>query len=145
MSITGVVSEALPDWGVIYLSEVDAGRGDCNARNIFGHTVHRHWPGIGCSSMQFTIRRRFRHLARNVTWKGRCGALHLFNRNTGSGKNFNLYIIGVHNSHGEEQIDTLSDISHLLRHRPWGCKVLLVGDWNVDQLPTLANDPYRDH
>ena len=47
--------------------------------------MHRYWPGEGSVAMQFIMRRRFRHLFRNVTWKGPCGALHLFKRDSVSG------------------------------------------------------------
>ena len=56
----------------------------------------------------------------------------------------NLFVVGIHNSHGEAQIDCLADLAYLLKKRPWGSRVLLVGDWNVDQLPTCANDPFSD-
>ena len=54
-----------------------------------------------------------------------------------------LYILGLHAHHGDLQIDTFSDVGYLLKHRPWGSKVLVAGDWNVDQLPALDGDPYN--
>ena len=62
-----------------------------------------------------------------------------------AGNHTNVFIIGVHGPHGELRVDTFADIAFLLRQRPWGSKVLVAGDWNVDQLPTLAIDPYADH
>ena len=140
------MADVLPNWGVIYLSEADALRQDHHPTSSFGHTVYRNWPGEGSVAMQFIVRRRVRHLARNVSWKGRCGALHLFRRdtNTLTNNHINIYIIGVHCPHGDEQVDTLADLAHLLRRRPGGSKVLVVGDWNIDQLPVLSYDPYRD-
>ena len=32
----------------------------------------------------------------------------------------------------------------LVKQRPYRSKVLAVGDWNIDQLPTLDNDPFAD-
>ena len=117
-SIVGAVGDVLPNWGVIFLSEVDALQNRCMQTSPFGHTVYRHWPGEGSVAMQFIARRRVRHLARNVTWKGRCGALHLFQRDSQTGSGINVFIIGVHNSFGDGQIDTLADIACLLRRRP---------------------------
>ena len=94
--------------------------------------------------MKFLIRRRFQHMVRSVVWKGRCGALHLFQRGTIGGQHFNVFVVGVHLSHGDLQIDALSDAAHLLRMRPWGSKILVVGDFNVDQLPISASDPFPD-
>ena len=70
--------------------------------------------------------------------------MHFFQRDPVAGNHTNVYIIGVHAPHGDLQIDTFSDIACLLRERPWGSKVLVAGDWNVDQLPSLSNDPWSD-
>ena len=110
----------------------------------------RHWPGDGSFAMQFIIRHKFRHTVKSVTWRGRCGALHLFQHDATYGKHLSIYVIGVHNAHGDLQIDTLADVAYLLRKRPWGSKLLAAGDWNIDQLPTFASDPFahlpgRDH
>ena len=71
--------------------------------------------------------------------------MHLFQRDPVLGNHSNIYILGIHVAHGDLQIDTLSDIAFLLRHRPWGSRVLVAGDWNIDQLPPLAIDPFSDH
>ena len=47
----------------------------------------------------------------------------------------------MHGAHEQLLADTLADVAFLLKYRPWGSKVLAVGDWNVDQLPMLALDP----
>ena len=52
--------------------------------------------------------------------------------------------MGLHAPHGDLQIDTLSDVAYLLHQRPWGSRVLIVGDWNIDQLPSMAVDPFHD-
>ena len=94
--------------------------------------------------MKFIVRSCFGRLLRSVIWKGRCGAVHLFQKDPVAGKHVNIYIMGVHVPHGELQIDTLADIGHLLRRRPWGSQVLVAGDWNIDQLPSMMVDPYGD-
>ena len=79
-----------------------------------------------------------------MTRRGRCGAVHLFQKGAEAGKDMSMYIVGVRAHHGDLQIDTFPDVAYLLRHRPWGSKVLVAGGWNVDQLPSVAADPYTE-
>ena len=143
-SVIDVIANVLPAWGVIFLSEVDALRQDLPSNDYSVHSSFRHWPGEGSFAMMFIVRRCFRRFVKKFRWRGRCGALHLFQRDPVAGNHTNVYIIGVHAPHGDLQIDTFSDIACLLRERPWGSKVLVAGDWNVDQLPSLSNDPWSD-
>ena len=39
----------------------------------------------------------------------------------------------------------MADIAYLIKKRPWGCKVIVVGDWNVDLLPAMQSDPFHTH
>ena len=92
--------------------------------------------------MQFVVKNGIKHVVRSVMWRGRCGALHVFQRGHVVGESLNLFVLGAHNSHGDLQVDTLADVAYLLKHRHRGSKVLAVGDWNVDQLPVLDGDPF---
>jgi hypothetical protein len=143
-ALIGVVTSAFPSWHVIFMCEVDAHRTSSQTVMHSGHMHFRHWPGEGSLPMQFVVKHSVKHLVRNVTWRGRCGALHLFQKGHNSTGALNLYILGVHNSHGDLQVDTLADVAYLLKHRPRGSKVPVAGDWNVDQLPMLTNDPFQD-
>ena len=135
----------MPDWGVIFLSEVDAYRANFYPNGLSGHSSFRHWPGEGSLAMMFVVRQQFKHAVRSQIWKGRCGALHIFQRDPVAGNHVNLFIVGVHAPHDEEsQIDTLADVASLLKKRPWGSKICAIGDWNVDQLPSLAIDPFSE-
>ena len=139
------VANVLPHWAVIYLSEVDAVRRSLPSNDYPTHSSFRHWPGEGSYAMMFMVRNSYRTLIRNITWRGRAGAIHLFQKNQGTDDHTSIYIIGLHSHHGALQIDTFADVAFLLRHRPWGSKVLVAGDWNVDQLPALADDPYAQN
>ena len=55
----------------------------------------------------------------------------------------NLFIVGIHGSHGTLLIDSLADLSAILRFRPWSSRLLVVGDWNVDLLPSLVGDHWQ--
>ena len=46
----------------------------------------------------------------------------------------NLFLIGIHNAHGEAQLESLTDFAWMVRRRPWASNVVAVGDWNVDQM-----------
>jgi len=141
-SIIDAVAEVLPKWGLIFLSEVDGFRQNHIPNFVSPYTSFRHWPGEGSFAMKFVIRHPIRKFVRKVTWRGRCGAVHLWRRDSINNIHLNVFVIGVHISHGDAQIDALNDLAHLLKHRPWASKVLIVGDWNIDQLPTTALDPY---
>ena len=91
----------------------------------------------------FIIRQCYKPLVRSLEWRGRCGAIHLYQDDPSEGKHMSLYILGLHAHHGDPQIDTFSDVGYLLKHGPWGSKVLVAGDWSVDQLPALDGDPYN--
>jgi len=69
-------------------------------------------------------------------------ALHLTQRTAVDTERISVFIVGIHNSHGDAQIDTLADASYLTRHRPRWSKVVVIGDFNVDQLPSLQSDPF---
>ena len=72
-------------------------------------------------------------------------AIHLFHRTERDvGASINLFITGVHNAHGELQLDVFNDVALLARRRPWGSKLFIFGDFNCDQLPDHAADPWQD-
>lgn len=66
----------------------------------------------------------------------------LFQRDPVAGNRINFYIVGAHSSHSELRTDTFNDVAYLLKRRPLGSKAVVVGDCNVDQLPSLQVDPY---
>ena len=72
----------------------------------------------------------------SIIWTGRAGALHLQDNNV------NIYAIGVHGGHAEFLADSLSDVAKLASHRPYGAQLLVMGDFNVDQLPVQPWDPW---
>ena len=63
----------------------------------------------------------------------------------GAGKRkSSLYAIGVHGAHGDALLDTLTDIVTLIRRKPRHSQLIVLGDFNIDLLPTLAQDPWSD-
>ena len=92
--------------------------------------------------MMFIVRNQFSKHVQSCSWRGRCGAIHLLQRPTSLISGFNIYTLGVHGAHDELLIDTLSDLSYLIRRRPFGSKLVIAGDWNVDLLPSLSVDPW---
>ena len=109
------------------------------------HSSFRSWPGDGSYAMLFIVRNSYRTLIRNIVWRGRVGAIHFLQKNQGTDNHTSICIIGLHSHHGALQINTFAGVAYLLRHRPWGSKVLVAGDWNVVQLPALADDPYAQN
>ena len=75
-------------------------------------------------------------------FKGRCGLVSFrLNDTFKAGTNINFVI--VHGPH-DDQVDFFADLSEVLATRAPG-KTLIVGDWNIDLLPTLSSDPFRDY
>ena len=138
------IQDILPVWTVIYLSEIDALRSNSPILQELPHKISRHYPGTGSFPMAFVINQRVACLVQKVLWRGRCGAVVLFQAASPCNECIHLFIVGIHNSHKDLQVDVLNDAAFLIRNRPWGSKVVFIGDFNVDQLPALAVDPFAD-
>lgn len=99
--------------------------------------------------MQMLLHRRDRHRFARMRWLGRCGAMRIIAANdvnqVGSTKKAFFTIIGVHGGLSEETLsESLADASALYRHRCRPCSAAIIGDFNVDLLPTCANDTWRN-
>lgn len=126
MAIIGVITNACPNLGLIFLSEVDFKRSNVRPFAVMGHRCHRHWPGDGSTPMMFVMNTKLCKYAQPISWRCRCGAVHLLQNKLGDIQ-FNLYVVGVHGQQGELHSDTLADVAFLLRLRPWGAR-LAAGD-----------------
>ena len=111
---------------------------------VCGHTCLRHYPGAGSWAMMFVIRNSFSSFVKSVSWRGRCGAVHLHRICSTEALCFNIVCIGVHGAHGALLSDTFSDLAFLAKNRPYGSQVLILGDLNIDLLPTLFGDPWAE-
>ena len=100
------------------------------------HTQYRHHPGKGSRAMRWIIRAHYNRAVRSCVWRGRCGAIHIHTAN------INIYAIGLHAAHGDGLPESLRDVAVLAKGRPWGAKLLILGDWNVDLLPAHSADPF---
>eukprot|EP00973_Karenia_brevis_P070889 9853033-Karenia_brevis.AAC.1 len=58
---------------------------------------------------------------------------------------FNWYFIGIHNGFGESQDETFKDIVHTCKRRLDGSKIVICGDFNVDELPNTKTGPLQDN
>ena len=140
-AVLGLATVNAPWWSAIFISEADAFQDDRNGHEGV-HNVYRHYPGIGSWAMAFVIRSGMGKYVRSCMWRGRCGAIHFCYRGEADLLSMNIYIIGVHGAHGDLLADTFADLSFLMHQRPYGSKVAIVGDFNIDMLPTLLNDPW---
>ena len=128
-------------WVVLYLSELDALGPSSRHLDDSNFVVHRHHPGGGSWAMAFVIKRSFSFAVHGLWWSGRVGALHLLHRDALGRFLFNVFVVGCHGPHGERE-DFLTDLNAILLKKPRLAKVLMLGDWNVDQLPVLQTDPF---
>ena len=88
--------------------------------------------------MAMVIRSVLRPFLREFTPLGRAIACRL-----NSGENFYLHVVGIHGAHGDELGISLADAAVLVKKRCVRSALLLCGDLNVDLLPTLDVDPWR--
>ena len=142
-SAIGVVSESVSKWTVLFLPEVD-GFLDSRPSLSTSHLTFRHWPWEGSFAMQICIRAAAHHLAQDVIWLNRCGAVYSYKKHASKQYSINLYVIVVHNSHGDLQDEVLLDVANLVRRKPLGADISIIGDWNIDQLPVHETDPWAD-
>ena len=143
------LSIVAPFWSIIFVSEFDGAL--TNVPHTFeldSHVIHRHWPGDGSRSCAFILNRRIVSFARKVDWCGRAGAVHFYSVDPNTGLGANVIVTGLHGAHGDLLGESLADASAVIHSVRKGigvhAKRLIIGDINVDYLPTLDNDPWRE-
>ena len=144
VSILGLMNQHVPNWDVAFLAELDV-HGDGHRIGLqCEHSIRRHYPGLGSLAMATVIHQSIKHLVRGISTRGRCMAVHLDQRTAQANEVISLFVIGIHNSHGDAQVDTLADVAYVIRRRPRWSHVVIAGDLNIDQLPALDGDPFHD-
>ena len=94
-------------------------------------------------SVMFVVRRCFQRFIRSIVWKGRFGAIHLFHNVSLGTSIFDICCLCILAVHGEPSSDSFSDLAALVRSRPFGAQGIILGEWNVDCLPSLSLDPWK--
>ena len=56
----------------------------------------------------------------------------------------NAVIVGIHGAHDDELAHSRADASFVSRNFPRNAQRAFLGDWNVDLLPAMSNDPFKD-
>ena len=132
-----LATHTAPHWCAMFVSESDVAAQSSNDHNYSdAHTQYRHHPGKGSRAMRWVIRTHYSKAVQQCVWRGRCGAIHIHTAN------INIYAIGLHASHGDGLPGSLRDVAVLAKARPWGAKLFIVGDWNVDLLPVHGAGPF---
>ena len=129
------VERATPHWAMIFISEFDGVLDDREFLYRGMHAFQRHWPGHGSTPMAFLVNTRIRRFFRSFSWHGRAVRVHLNDY-----KDMNISVVGVHGGHGEALGPSLADAAFLCKTRRRGSEPILIGDFNVDQLPEDAGD-----
>ena len=127
----------------MYISESD---GHLTSDFELSFAEHRFYRGHsdGSKPMGFVVHSSVVDFVRDVRWRGRAGAVHFFQRPSNNRPGLNIVVLGIHGGHGHELEHSLADLTWLRKRFPRNSQVLCVGDWNVDQLPILSNDPFKD-
>ena len=134
-----IATHYAPKWLACFISE--SSMASPEAPLIPDKTAHKHsshHPGPGSRPMRWIVRGIAKLAVQSIVWSGRAGALHLRD------EKLNMYVIGVHGGHADLLADSLSDVARLAAHRPYGSQMLMLGDWNVDQLPEQEWDPWAE-
>ena len=124
---------------LIFFSELDAHMGHKKPVTMYKYEVFRKWAGRGSRATGWAVDKKLLPLIRYRKWAGRCGALLIDDH-----KGNRIWIVGMHGAHGEACPDTFADCRRLLSRAPRGCPKIVIGDLNVDMLPVLEVDPWRD-
>ena len=141
-ALLSMVAEVDQQWAVVFISESDFFAEKNDQIDLSPHLTWRHYPGEGSRAMRFVLRRDFTHLFQSIQWQGRCGLLTL-SSGLRCDQGFASFL-GVHGAHGDLLEDTLAAASCLLGLRRPGTKTLVLGDTNVDFLPMMEWDPWRE-
>ena len=132
------MEEFTKQWDAILIQEFDGFACERTPPPCGPHHVFRHWPGPGSVSMGIVIHDRVRPLLRSIHCHGRAMSAY-FNNDM----ELNVTLINSHGGHGEALLDSLTDISFLIKKATKSSGKVVCGDFNVDQLPTLPNDPWQ--
>ena len=93
--------------------------------------------------MAWVVNRAYQAHVQSIDWHGRAGSILLEVATRQGGKSSaSLYLVGLHGAHGDELQDSLTDAVVLVRRKPRHSQLVVLGDWNVDLLPTLLADPW---
>ena len=124
-------------WDIIFVKEFDGFTCEREVSCSWGHSIYRHWPGPGSFSIAFIVHSRVRHLLKSIVPHGRAMSAYFKDDMA-----LDLLVIGAHGGHGDALHDSLANISYLLRSGSRLSRKLVIGDHNIDILPTLPSDPW---
>ena len=126
------------DWAVIFFSEVDAYLKELPAMEFGDHLAHRIYPGAGSVAFLVLVHKKFKGCLHSFEARGRSCRLHFQSAKA----DWSQTVVCIHGGHGVHLGQSLSDATFLCRKAAKRTPLLVVGDINVDQLPTLSVDPY---
>ena len=116
---------------ILCIQELDGIQRKGRKVSVPDYAVWRKWPGSGSRSLAFVVHKR---LLMFVTWKGyldRAGAILL-----SDDASARILVVQAHGPRNLTEM-RLSDVVSLMRSSPTDAPVIVVGDWNVDQLHIL--------
>ena len=142
-AIVEFLSRSMGKWSATFISELDTACRDEVIDLGGGHKLYCHWPGLGSSRMAWLVSCNTVPLITEIFWAGRTGGLCLSNRLQGI-NTVDVVCMGIHGAHDDALYDNLANLAQGVRKRRRAKTKIVVGDWNIDQLPALANNPWCD-
>ena len=133
------LEERVGQFSVIFLPESDAHLNAEFSLEFDKHLLLRKWPGEGCFAYSILVHRLWAPHLVNIKHEGRAARLTFRDARR---KLFD--VIFVHGAHGDDSLYSVFDMAHLHRSRPRKRPCMIMGDFNIDLLPSLAADPFWD-
>ena len=131
---------AYPDWAVIFLSESDGFHNhEFSIETELGHTMRRHWPGAGANAMSVIIKESWAAKAQKIKLESRSGSVQWKFEDGSLART-----VFLHGGHGDELTPSLATAASAVTSCRGAANAILMGDFNVDVLPSTAGDPYHD-
>ena len=133
-NVVDIVTRQQKDWALLFLPECDGFSDDRESPHVDRHFAVRHWPGTGSWAMSVIIHTDIRIYVKSIIWKGRACRIHI---NDGNSCNISVHV--CHCAHGDDLSLSLADLALLVSSRPARSVPVMMGDMNIDLLPSLPN------
>lgn len=108
------------------------------------HRYYRHWPGQGSLPFSILVHRSWAPFLRHVEFKGRACRLDFRQSRMITWSTLFLHMTPGDDGFSDAFHEDVFDVAYLANSRPKRSSMVMAGDFNVDLLPTIVSDPFRD-
>jgi len=139
----------MQNWSVMFLAESDFHLTadfvpDSDYLQRAQHRYYRHWPGQGSIPFSILVHRSWAPFLRHVEFKGRACRLDFRQSRMITWSTLFLHMTPGDDGFSDAFHEDMFDVAYLANSRPKRSLLVMAGDFNVDLLPTMVSDPFRD-